>query len=425
MKREYPARWWLLLVFSSQLPAVVQAEGWEFGGHLKYQYSYTEYHSGNLAALYGDNPARDHAFDGRLKAEWRGSGFDFSAHYEVLTLTGDSVATRRNLKSLGLPLAGTVSGAPNDRRQLLNLTNEFVDDSRSVAVQRLDRLAVGYGRGNGLVRFGRQAVSWGNGLAFQVLDFVNPFSPFAIDKDYKPGDDMLYAQWQLGAQQDVQAMIVPRRSENTRAIASRESSYAAKGRMHVAGFDVDAMLVRHYDEGLLGLGLVRSVGGAVWRLDAGVGEYSAPSLVTNLDYSWVLFGKNMYGFVEYFHSGGGRLHQQDYVTPNPALAARLTRGELYTLARDYAALGVQVEFMPLVNGFASLIQNLNDGSRMLQLRAVYDWRQNTQLLAGANLPHGGRGSEYGGVIVPNPLPPPVLAALGPGRTYYIKVAYYF
>jgi hypothetical protein len=419
----------MLLLLSCQLPAVAAADGWAFGGHLKYQYGVTDYRADDLGALFGDDPARDQSFDGRLKAEWRKEGFDFSVHYEALALAGSGVETRRALNTYGLLTAGTASGLPNDRRRLFDLTHVLVNESEVAAVHRLDRLAVGYGNGTWLMRFGRQAVSWGNGLAFQVLDFMNPFSPLAIDKDYKPGDDLLYMQWQGAAQQDVQAMIVPRRELGTHAITSRESSYAAKWRLRGGGFDIDLMAARHYDENLLGVGLVRSIGGAVWRFDLAhsqiEGADNAWSLVTNLDTSWVLFGKNMYGFVEYFRSGVGETHASQYLTPNAALAARLARGELYTLARDYAALGLQVEFTPLVNGFASLLQNLNDGSRMWQLRAVYDWRQDTQLMAGVNLPDGERGSEYGGVAVPNPLPPPALGYLAPGRTVYIRVAYYF
>ena len=126
------------------------------------------------------------------------------------------------------------------------------------------------------------------------------------------------------------------------------------------------------------------------------GQNGVWSLVTNLDYSWVLFGKNMYGFAEYYRSGFGSARASGYLAADPELTARLARGELYTVGRDYAALGVTVELSPLVNAFATVIQNLNDASRFLQLRGAYDWRQDTQFMAGFNLPDGERGSEYGG-----------------------------
>lgn len=400
-----------------------QAGDWQYGGHLKYQYTLTDYRASDVAAMYGDAPAHDHALDARLKAEWRGRGFDFSAHYEALGLTGDSVATRRTLAGLGLS-SGTAIGLPDDRQRLFDLTDDFIDESRTVAVHRLDRFAIGYSTGAGTLRFGRQAVSWGNGLAFQVLDFVNPFSPLAIDKDYKTGEDMLYGQWQWAGWGDAQLMLLPRRDPLTRALDHERASHALKLHARAGNFDVDMLAARHYDQTLLGIGVLRSIGGAVWRLDAlqtdVPGRDSVWSLVTNLDYSWMLFGKNMYGFAEYYRNGFGGARASGYLAVDPELTARLARGEVYTVGRDYAALGVQVELSPLVNVHTSVIQNLNDASRYLQLRGVYDWRQDTQFMAGISLPDGERGSEYGGlpVVLPG-------VWLAPGRSLYLHAAYFF
>ncbi len=406
-------------------PQPAQAEGWEYGGHLKYQYTYTEYRDTNVAAILGENPAQDHSFDGRLKAEWRGHGFDFIAHYEVLALAGDSVETRRALNAAGLQRSGTVNGLPDDRQRLFDFTDEFIDNSRAAAVQRLDRLSVGYTSGSATLRFGRQAVSWGNGLAFQVLDFVNPFSPIAIDKDYKTGEDMLYGQWQWAGQGDAQLMLLPRRDPLTHDLDHEQASNALKLHARAGLFDVDVLVARHYDQTLLGFGIVRSIDGAVWRLDAlhtAVPEQADVwSLATNLDYSRVLFGKNMYGFVEYYRNGFGSASTSGYLAAKPELIARLARGEVFTLGRDYAALGLQVELSPLVNAFANVIQNLNDASRYLQLRGTYDWREDTQFMAGLNLPDGETGSEYGGI----PVASPPGGTLAPGRSAYLRVAYFF
>jgi hypothetical protein len=420
----------VMVVCAVALAPSARADDWQLGGHIKYQYSLSDYADNDAQALYGDNPADLNQLDLRLKAEKRQGGWDFAIHYEVLAVSGDVLATRRALAATGLPYPRGVTGLPNDATRLFDLTRVIVDEPRTAAEQRLDRLAVGYGTETWLLRFGRQAISWGNGLAFQTLDFMNPFSPFTIDKDYKTGDDMLYGQWQSLGQTgtpgklDVQAIVVPRRDPVTHAITSEDSSAGVKLRTRVAGFDVDLIAARNYAENLMGVGLAHSIGGAVWRMDLAHTDLANAandwSLVTNLDYSWTLFDHNMYGFIEYFHSGVGEASEAGYVQPNPALAERLARGELFTLARDYAALGLQWEATPLVNLFANLIQNLDDGSRFLQLRGVYDWRQNLQFMAGLNLPAGSYGSEYGGI--PTPLPG---AVLGPGRSVYLRAAYYF
>lgn len=413
----------LITAFIVMSPST-HAEGWEYGGHLKYQYTATDYRNTDAAAIFGEDPASDQSVDGRLKAEWRGRGFDFAAHYEVLALIGDSLKTRRALAAAGLFTGSTISGLPDDQRRLLDLTDDFIDDNRAGAIHRLDRLYIGFTSGSMTLRFGRQAVSWGNGLAFQVLDFVNPFSPIAIDKDYKTGEDMLYGQWQWAGRGDAQLMLLPRRDPQTHDLDHEQASNALKLHTRSGDFDLDVLVARHYDQTLLGLGVVRSIGGAVWRFDAQQTEVSMRgavwSLATNIDYSWVLYGKNMYGFAEYYRNGFGSARASGYLAPDTELTERLARGEVYTIGRDYAALGVQVELNPLVNVFATIILNLNDASRILQLRGVYDWRQDTQFMAGINLPDGERGSEFGGL--PTGVPG---IWVSPGRSIYARAAYYF
>jgi len=403
---------------------VAFADDWQFGGHAKYQYNVTQYARDDVQALYGDNPAHDQGLDLRFKAEKRDGPWDFSAHYELLALHGDSLETRRRLAAAGYPTVGTVRGLPDDRQRLFDLTGTITDQNRTAAVQRLDRLAVGYSTGSQTLRFGRQAVSWGNGLTFHPLDFVNPFSPLAIDKDYKTGDDMLFGQWLTGGQGDLQAIVLPRRDPATGNVESDQSSYAAKSRTRHGEVELDLLAARHYGENLIGAGVVKSLGGAVWRLDVGYTDLKedsgAWSLATNLDYSWTWGGMNVYGYLEYFHSGVGESSTAGYTAPNPALSARIARGELFTLARDYASLGLQIELTPLVNLIQNLILNLNDGSGIYQLRGVYDWRQDVQLMAGLNLPFGARGDEYGGIPVGAP---DTYTAIG--RSVYFRGAYYF
>jgi hypothetical protein len=235
---------------------------------------------------------------------------------------------------------------------------------------------------------------------------------------------MLYGQWLVGERDDLQAILLPRRDPATHHVEGNQSTYAVKFRARLAGIDVDLLAARHFSENLAGVGVVKSIGGAVWRLDASFTDLdngdSATSLVTNLDYSWTWGGKNVYGYVEYFRNGVGETDRANYPAPSTELSARIARGELFTLARDYAALGMQVELTPLFNLHTNLIANLNDGSKFLQLSGVYDWRQDVQMRAGVNLPSGDRGTEYGGV--------PVAGSsffVSSGRSVYLRGAVYF
>ncbi len=420
MKR--PRRALLLAALAASAPAM--ADDWNFGGHVKYQYTYADFRADDGNAVFGGDPAHDQNLDLRLKAENRAGPWDFAAHYELLAVAGDSLGARRRMAAAGIPAIGTVSGLPDDHRRLFDLTHETTDRNRLAAVQRFDRLSIGYSSARQSLRFGRQVASWGNGLVFQPLDFVNPFPPLVIDKDYKTGDDMLYGQWLVREQDDLQTIVLPRRDPATHRVESSQSTYAAKYRVRQSGFDIDLLGARHFGENLAGVGVVRSAGGAVWRLDVSYTDLdhggSATSLVTNMDYSWTWGGKNVYGYAEYFRNGVGESDRANYATPNVELSDRLARGELFTLARDYAALGLQVELTPLFNLYTNLIANLNDGSKFLQLRGVYDWMEDVQLMAGFNLPSGSRGTEYGGV--------PVAGSsffVASGRSVYLRAAVYF
>ena len=53
---------------------------------------------------------------------------------------------------------------------------------------------MGFATDHVVMRFGRQAITWGNGLVFNAMDIFNPFDPAAVDKEYKTGDDMIYGQ---------------------------------------------------------------------------------------------------------------------------------------------------------------------------------------------------------------------------------------
>lgn len=408
-----------LSLFGSMSVSV--AAPWETGGHAKYQFTRADYGARDAGALFGDDPALDHGLDLRLKAEGREGRWDASVHYEVLAIAGDSVALRRLADLPGL-VARDGAGLPDDARRLFDLTDEISEGGRRAAVHRLDRLSLGHGTPERVWRFGRQAISWGNGLVFHPFDFVNPFSPIAIDKDYKTGDDMAYAQWVL-ARGDAQAMLVPRREPESGSVRSDQSSAAGKLRMRAGPNELDLLVARHYDDGLGGIGLARSIGGAVWRADATVTDTADDpvyALVTNIDYSWTWFGRNTYGYAEYYRNGFGETDRARYARPDPELLARIERGELFTLGRDYLALGLQVELTPLFNLYNNVVWNLNDGSGLWQVRGLYDWRQDVQLQVGLDVPAGEPGDEFGGIPLSG-----TDALLSPARSLYLRAAYYF
>jgi hypothetical protein len=121
--------------------------------------------------------------------------------------------------------------------------------------------------------------------------------------------------------------------------------------------------------------------------------------VANLDYSWVWFKKNFYGFVEYYFNGLGN---DDYVDSllDTNTAERLARGELFVLGQNYLSAHIQIELHPLFKVFLTAINNIEDPSGILQPYAVWDITQSLQLTGGVNVSYGVQDTEFGGLTLP-------------------------
>ena len=197
-------RYWLasLFVFLVVSASAVLAEEWKAAGHLKYFLSQTDYDADNIFSQADTPTPTDQMLNLRLMAEkkWP-SKWDAVLHYQVGAHHSDSIQAARGFGSLAT-LTGY--GLPNDDARLFDLTSVISDEGKKLLFHRLDRASIGYTETNYVFRFGRKAISWGNGMVFQPMDIFNPFSPTAIDKEYKTGDDMLYLQNLLTNGDDIQ-----------------------------------------------------------------------------------------------------------------------------------------------------------------------------------------------------------------------------
>lgn len=390
------------------------------GGHLKGQGQAVHYPADSLI---GDSLGRD-TLDGgadlRLRFATGPGRWELRADYQALGRWGDSVDALA-----GAPGLSASSGAlPDDDRRWWDLTDTVSEGHRHRLEQRLDRLSVGYSGDKLVLRLGRQAVSWGNGLIFNPVDVFNPFDPAAVDTEYKVGDDMLYGQYLLDSGSDWQAVRVQRR-DAAGEVAEDVSSTALK--FHGFGLEreLDLLAAEHYGETLLAVGGSLNVGEAVVRGDFTAadseGQWVA-SAVLNWSWSWVWGGYNVSAVAEYFFNGFG-LRESEYsaaaLAPDTALGRRLARGELFTIGRHYTAASLQVEVTPLLNLTPTLFANLGDQSALLQLSARWDLAQDWQLLGAANLPLGPGGTEYGGIEVGE------LGTLAAGPSLFLQLGYYF
>jgi len=390
----------LLCAGSSAQAETKKKKSWRLGGRTAVRFQATSFPDDSLFRELTGASALDAVFDGRLVFGAKVGGWDFKADYQLIGLYGDRISYSRDFPPELQVLFGRL---PNDDRRLFDLTHVFTDHGKFAALQRLDRLSVGFTAEKGVVRFGRQAISWGNGMIYTPMDIFNPFDPAAVDKEFKNGDDMLYGQFLRNNGDDAQGVMVFRRDLLTGNVEADQGSLAGKYHGVTGRGEYDALVARHFGDLLVGAGGNLSLGGAVWRGDlmlTRTEDDTIASAVTSLSYSWIWGGKNVSGVLEYFFSGFGQ-GADDYspesLAQNPELLERVARGELFTLGRHYLAASAIFEITPLFLLTPNLFTNVADPSGLLQIVTQNDLKQDLVLLGALNIPWGAPGSEYGGI----------------------------
>jgi hypothetical protein len=383
---------------------------WEWGGHVKARGGISWVDEESFFQLVDTGPFYDGYAETRLKGKlYFGKWGYFEAHHETILSGGD---TRRTLNELlrlfpYLFATGLMIPAPlDDDRRLMDLTWTMHEDDQYILYNRFDRLSMTLLPKWGAVTIGRQAVTWGNGLIFNPMDLFNPFAPTDIERDYKVGDDLISTQISAGTIGTFHFLYVPRRDLIRDTVQWNHSSLA--GKLHVAWgtTEFDIMAAKHYEDAVFGVGSTGYLGGAAWRIDGiwtilndKMGKDYYFSLVANMDYSWVWFGKNFYGFMEFFYSGIGANNYSEALFDQD-IVERMSRGELFTLGKAYLSGHLRVELHPLFNCYLTVINNLADPSGVVQPRAVWDVMQDVQITVGANIYYGREGTEYGGIRIP-------------------------
>ena len=343
-----------LLVISTVVFA--DDSSYEFGGHTKFRIVGQSYPDDSLFRDLVGSSSVDAAGELRLNFSTKSELLSFHADYQLIAL-----------RSEFLP-----AGLPSDDHRLFDFTKTIDDGDDNAILHRLDRFWVGYTGEKAVVRFGRQALSWGNGLFFAPMDLVNPFDPTTIDTEYKSGDDMLYGQYLRESGDDIQGAVVFRRDPSSGDLESDEATVALKYHGFAGENEYDVLVAESYDSTVIGIGGVRSIGGAIWRGDIVFTDSASDSyveVVTNLNYSWSWGGRNVSGAVEYYYNGSDR---------------------------HYVAGSMSIEMSPLWMLTPTLISNVDDPSGLFQLVTNYSLSDNMTFLGSLNLPLGSTGTEFGG-----------------------------
>ncbi len=395
----------LILFFGTvQGAQAVETTRYEYGGDLRTRGSLQTFPDDSAINALTGSSAVD--FDGilRLKFGAARSGWDFKTDGQLIVSYGDSVEYTRELVEQAPGFEALFGRLPNDDRRWWNLTETFEDKDKLAVTGRVDRLSIGYTGRSASLRFGRQALSWGNGLFYTPMDIVNPFDPTAVDTEYKVGDDMLYGQYLRGNGDDVQATYVVRRDPLTGDVETDQATIALKYHGFVGSGEIDLLVADQYGEALLGLGGSRDVGGAVWRSDLVLSDTETEDVVAqfviNTSYSWIWNGKNISGSAEYYFNGFGQTngcYSPECLTDNPELVERIGRRQLFSLGRHYLGGSLMVEVTPLFTLTPNIFWNIGDGSALLQFVTQNSLGDNLVLLGALGIPMGPSGTEYGGI----------------------------
>ena len=194
MLRKLTFVWLLVALFMSVLakPLLAAEQGdsitdWTFSGHSKFQYIHTRIPDDSVLQDISGDSLQDFNLEVRLQAAARRNRWGFMADLQFITVHSDKLSASDDLPLLLFPGADVI----NDDRRWFNLTHVFHNEGKNATLARLDRISIGYTGDKTVIRFGRQAVSWGNGLLYTPMDIFNPFDPATVDKEFKSGDDML------------------------------------------------------------------------------------------------------------------------------------------------------------------------------------------------------------------------------------------
>ena len=378
----------------------------QWGGQFKVRGSASWPDDDSIYHLIDPGPLYDGSADFRLKNKTYFNNWIYSTvHYEAVLYGGDTIHTHKKLEELFPNLfkdSLMFGGFINDDRRFFDLTKIIDENDSHILYHRLDRFSLTLQPAWGTIRIGRQALTWGNGLLFNPMDLFNPFAPTDIERDYKVGDDMLTTQFTIDNIGGIQLLYVPQRDPTDHNVKWSNSSLAGKIHFASGTTEFDIMAAHHYEDFIAGLGSSGYFMNAAWRLDAtwtfldeDTDRDGFLSLVANMDYSWIWWKNNFYGFVEFYFNGIGDENYSEAIT-DPSITERLIRGNLFGLGRKYLSTGIEMELHPLIKANLTVISNIADPSGIIQPRVVWDVTEEIQCTFGGNIYYGSSETEFGG-----------------------------
>lgn len=226
----------LFILFS--VPAISQSN-FEINGYQKYLFT-------SMKTLQYRDRINDHLLHSRINGKWYISSF-LTAGLEtrIRAFCGNSIEKIQGFKK-------QVEG----EYDFINLDAELWDSEKSMGYSEIDRFYLDYTLDNTQITLGRQRISWGTSLVWNIVDIFNPKSILDFDYEELPGADAVRVQYYTGAVTRIEAVVNPGKDKN-------KTSYAALFSYNYENYDFFIILgVQNYRKVLAGgwSGYIKSSG---------------------------------------------------------------------------------------------------------------------------------------------------------------------
>ena len=258
--------------------------------------------------------------------------------------------------------------------------------------ERLYRGQLEYRMNSLTIAAGRLRVPLGVARLFSSIDILNPYDPFAVEKEERPGVDGASLEWQLSPLSSVSAAYVPKSRWSRSSLAAR---YAA----NVRGVDVGVMGVKSGQQQTYGISAERTAGGAGVRTE---GTYTTvpgrPDFIRATAGSDYAFRSGVRVTGEYYFNAD----RQAPVAIDPTISH-------LNLARHSVGGIVGYDVTPLLTATMYMVYAGGGAGRFVNPEVAYGIRSNLNLVAGAMVFSGGPGARLS--RVPD--------------TYYIRAEWFF
>ncbi|PLY10588.1 MAG: hypothetical protein C0624_02280, partial [Desulfuromonas sp.] len=272
----------------------------------------------------------------------------------------------------------------------VDLTKTWREDENWSTRLHVDSL---YLRGrHGSLRWsaGRQPYGFGNIVLYSPLDIIAPFSPDAIDTEYRPGVDALRIDFATHRGDLLSYVTVWDDDESL-------NSYLATGSFNFTGIDLLLIAGQLRDREMSGIGLAGGFGGLgikgemSWYQGKDVNTAGGDlhdEFAIAASELWYRFDNDLMLLIEYLYNGAGTEDPSHYL--QAANSATISEGLNSLLGKNYLLFAPSIEIHPLLSLSLLGIWNLDDDSYLVRPQLSISLGENLALDVSHTLNRGSK-----------------------------------